>query len=77
MKSWKDIDWKDVWERVSWTFLQAFVGAFCLTVTVDSTTLFDLTMWKKALLSGLAGGVAAVISLIKNIFSENTAKKAE
>lgn len=47
--------WKDVTERVIWTFAQAFLGAY------------TVTGGKKAAESAAIAGVAAVIALLKGI----------
>lgn len=60
--------WRDVAERVTWTFLQAFLG----TVTaIPLADLFadgvDLERAETLLLAGLAAGASAVFSLLKGI----------
>lgn len=48
---------RDLAERVTATFLQAFIGGLVLTAP------FDLHMWQTASL----GGAAAVLSLVKGL----------
>ncbi|MEU2789002.1 hypothetical protein [Streptomyces sp. NPDC007100] len=50
---------RDLLERVLSTFLQAFIGG------VVVTTPLDASMWYAA----LAGGVAAVLSLVKGLIA--------
>jgi len=62
------IYWNDVIERAAWTFVQAFLGAFPIAGIGT-----DLAAWKAAALSGLAAGIAALISLIKNVAKQRLA----
>lgn len=48
-------------ERVIWTFVQAFVGSLPATFTLTGQD------FRALLYSGLTAGVAAVISLAKNL----------
>lgn len=55
------VNWKDVMERVEWTFAQAFLA----TIGVGAVT--NVSTYK----AGAIAGVAAVISLLKNIVKQN------
>jgi hypothetical protein len=55
-------DWSDIAERALWTFVQAFLAT--LPVAGFGT---DWAGWLAFLLSGLMAGIAAVLSLIKNV----------
>lgn len=59
------LDWNDIGKRAAWTFAQAFFG----TVAVGITT--DVATYK----AGAIAGVAAVLSLFKNIFAQTRAAK--
>lgn len=59
------INWKDLLERVGWTFAQAFLGVFA------TASLADLNAAKTAAVAGVAAGVAAVLSVIKNVVKQN------
>lgn len=50
---------RDLLERVLTTFLQAFIGGVAVTQPLDGS------MWYAA----LAGGVAAVLALLKGLFA--------
>lgn len=56
----KDLDWPDIANRVGWTFVQAFIA----TVAAAGADYVNATVLKSA---GIAG-LAAAISLLKNIF---------
>jgi len=56
------LNWYDILERAGWTFVQSFLGAFPIAGIGT-----DLAAWKAAALSGLAAGVAALISFVKNV----------
>ena len=55
-----NVDWQDVLNRASWTFVQAFVPI----VAAAGVNFVDGAVWKSA---ALAGG-AAVLSFLKNVF---------
>ncbi len=61
------IDWSDLGERAIWTFAQAFLGTFAVVNVLDVDEL------KAAALAGVAAGIAAVLSLIKNVVKQNQA----
>lgn len=63
----RKFDWANVLERVFWTFVQ---GALAIPVldAFNVNGLDDVNMWTAA----LAGGVAAVLSLLKNLAAEAT-----
>ena len=52
-------DWKDIAARAEWTFAQAFLA----TVGVAAADVTNVATWK----AGVIAGVAAVISLLKNV----------
>lgn len=54
------MNWQDILERAAWTFVQAFLAAF--PITGFGT---DWAAWQAFLISGLMGGIAALLSLIK------------
>lgn len=77
--------WKDVWTRVWKTFAQGAGGVFFLTYVGPMMTLLrdltsigpgdnlpviDLTFWRNAIFAVVAGGMAALLSLIWNGFLE-------
>ena len=55
-------DWKNVAERVAWTFVQ---GALSIPF-LDAFNMLDANLWKAM----AAGGVAAALSLVKNMAAE-------
>ncbi len=61
------IDWSDLGERAIWTFAEGFFGTFVVVNVLDVDELLA------AALAGLAGGIGAVISLIKNVIKQNRA----
>lgn len=54
--------WRDLGERVGWTFAQAFLAA--LPVTVVGA---DVATAKAAVLSAVVAGAGAVLSLVKGL----------
>ncbi len=57
-------DIKNIIERFAWTFIQAFIGSLPMTVNLTSDA-FSGVGW-----SGLTAGLAAIISLAKNLTAE-------
>lgn len=55
------LNWKDIAERAEWTFAQAFIA----TIGVGAVT--NVATYK----AGAIAGIAAVISLAKNIVKQN------
>lgn len=53
--------WKDLRERVLWTFVEGFAGSIVIT------ELSDQSMW----LAALGGGAAAVIALLKGLTAKH------
>ena len=60
----KDFLKKDIVQRVTRTFIQGFCAS--LVVTLNSTSNYDETLLKSALIGSLAGGLSAVMNLIVN-----------
>lgn len=56
--------WKDLTERVAFTFVEAFIGAAVIT---DAADLADHTMWTNAAVAG----VAAVVALAKGLIARH------
>ncbi len=61
----QNIDWSDLAERAIWTFAQAFLGTFAVVNVLDVDEL------KAAGLAGLAAGISALLSLVKNVVKQN------
>lgn len=61
------LDWKDILERVIWTFIQAFLGALVFTTTLG----FDKTM----LISAIAAGLSALKNVVLDIARQKLAEK--
>lgn len=64
----QNINWRDVGERVLWTFLQAFFGVLVARLVVDDTlnlSNFDVGLLQSAAVAGLA----AVASLVKGVIA--------
>lgn len=66
----------DIFERVAWTFVQAFIGVFgvvalgwlqqLVTALAGGTFVIpELTSLQAAAVAGVVAGVAAVVSLVK------------
>ncbi len=53
--------WRNIAERVIWTFVQAFLGSLPATFTLTGND------FRAVLYSGLTAGLAAVVSLAKNL----------
>ncbi len=62
-----NLDWKDILDRAEWTFAQAALA----TAGAAGAGFVSVAVWKAA---AVAGG-AAVISLLKNVFSQTRAAK--
>ena len=54
------IDWKNIFERAAWTFLEAFLVALPATITTE----MDGAAWKSVLLSAACAGLSAMKTLI-------------
>lgn len=59
----KKIDWKDLLERAVWTFVEGFLVALPVTLTMDISG----AAWKTILFSAALSGVSAVKTLILDI----------
>lgn len=57
---------RNIAERVVWTFIQAFVGALPVTWILDKQHL------EASAYAGLTAGIAAVVSLGKNLTAKGT-----
>lgn len=55
---------KDIVQRVVRTFIQGFCAS--LVVILNSTSNYDETLLKSALIGALAGGLSAIMNLIVN-----------
>ena len=53
--------WKDIGIRAGKTFLQAFLGALTVDVTMMTA---DRSVWRSMLLAAVAAGVSAVMNTI-------------
>ncbi len=62
-----NINLADLAERAAWTFVQSFFAMFAVA------NLTNLAEVKSAALAGAVAGVAAVLSLIKNVIRQNVA----
>lgn len=61
------IDWKDILERAAWTFIEAFLCALPVSISLD----MDGTAWKSALFGAACAGISALktfaIDVIHNL----------
>lgn len=55
------VDWKDLFMRALWTFIEAFLVAFPVTELGYDV---DGSIWKSALLGAATAGISAVKTLI-------------
>lgn len=60
------LNWKDILERVIWTFVQAFVGAIVITPNIG---------WKAMLIPAIAAGLSALKNVILDIAKQKLAEK--
>lgn len=59
---------KDIGIRAGKTFVQAFMGAISVDVVLATP---DRSVWRSALLGGLAAGISAVWNFALNLMDEN------
>lgn len=60
--------WRDVTERVVWTFVQAFLGVITAIPVADLfTDGIDLERAETLVLAGVGAGLSAVFSLLKGL----------
>lgn len=71
MNYWKNIDWKDLLERAIWTFVEGFLVALPVTLTMDISGV----AWKTILFSAALSGVSAVKTLILDVIRQNKIKQ--
>ena len=60
------LDWKNILERVIWTFIQAFVGALVFTPEIG---------WKAMLIPAIAAGLSALKNVILDIARQKLEEK--
>lgn len=60
------LNWKDILERVIWTFVQAFVGAIVISPNLG---------WKAMLIPAIAAGLSALKNVILDIARQQLAEK--
>lgn len=60
---------KDIIVRALKTFIQGFLGA--LAVTLPNADLTNMAIVKSMLIGALAGGISAVMNLMKKIISKD------
>ena len=53
------MNWKNIFERAGWTFIEAFLIALPATVSIE----MDGAAWKSALLSAACAGLSALKTL--------------
>lgn len=54
------MDWKNLWERAAWTFVEAFLVALPSTLTLD----LPAAGWVSALLAAACAGLSALKTLL-------------
>ena len=60
------LNWKDILERVIWTFVQAFLGALVITPEVG---------WKTMIIPPIAAGLSAIKNVILDIARQKLEEK--
>lgn len=63
------LDWRDILERVLWTWLMGVFGAYSALQATGG-----LKADKKTLVALLAGGFGALLSLAKNVIKQKSAQ---
>ena len=71
MNYWKSVDWKNLLERAIWTFVEGFLVALPVTLTMDISG----AAWKTILFSAALSGVSAVKTLILDVIRQNKIKQ--
>ena len=61
------INWKNLFERAAWTFVEAFLVALPATISIDMSG----ATWKSILLSAACAGLSAVKTLIIEIIKKS------
>lgn len=64
------LNWKDIIERVVWTFVQAFLGALVIMPNLPSNE-----EWKAMLIPAIAAGLSAIKNVILDIARQKLAEK--
>jgi hypothetical protein len=59
------VDLQDLWHRIVWTFVQAFVGTLTSLSVADVIVELDLTAGTMVLLAAIAAGVGDVLVVVK------------
>jgi hypothetical protein len=67
---------RNIFERFLWTFIQAAVGAVSVAQATAAIAEINLSTMRVIGLTALGAGVAAVISLAKNLTSEGIVVQA-
>lgn len=55
----ESMNWKNIFERAGWTFIEAFLIALPATISIE----MDGAAWKSALLSAACAGLSALKTL--------------
>ena len=67
------MNWMNILERASWTFLEAFLVALPTTISAD----MDGAAWKALLLSAACAGLSAVKSFIIEVIKRRNSESGE